>query len=446
MNKTIVLALLMFQFLCAGSQVPNWDSLPYKLNYATIRLHHDTVENALYIMGAFTRVNDTSGNIIRWNGTSTTIYNMPYFNVYSIANFKGKVHAVANGYAYRLDDSIWTPLTTADTLCGILFPYSNKLMTPQEVEISPGKSVTNIALWNGSSWTSVFNIDTLFSAGGPCGIQTIAEYKGELYFGGNMNPHGKPSISEIVRFDGQHWKDVGGGIQNTGLGGVNKLLVWKGDLFACGEFFERQGAPGNCIARWDGTSWHKLAGGVLQGNYEGDIEDMVVFNNKLYCVGRFSTADGIDAPGMAAWDGQKWCSVSDDFNGQVVSSVSLFNGSLYMSGSFRANNGDSSYRFLAKWKGGDFSDACSQGLSVPATSGSTNSDLVYPNPAYDHVYVRTPSIKSIIFYDAVGRCVLRVSDNNLKQGIDIHSLPGGLYTVRIVSDNHIAIDKILKLD
>jgi len=109
-----------------------------------------------------------------------------------------------------------------------------------------------------------------------------------------MRPTNKPLLANIIRYDGTHWKDVGGGIDAGNFAHVNQLIVWRGDLYAAGAFLEAQGAPGNCIARWDGSSWHPLGDGVHNyGGGEADIQKMTIHNGELCVAGFFNHAGGV---------------------------------------------------------------------------------------------------------------------------------------------------------
>ena len=56
----------------------------------------------------------------------------------------------------------------------------------------------------------------------------------------------------------------------------------------------------NHIARWDGTAWHPLGSGM------NGFVDALAFgpDGSLYAGGKFTTAGGVTANGIARWDGR----------------------------------------------------------------------------------------------------------------------------------------------
>ncbi|MBA3971489.1 MAG: T9SS type A sorting domain-containing protein [Bacteroidetes bacterium] len=76
--------------------------------------------------------------------------------------------------------------------------------------------------------------------------------------------------------------------------------------------------------------------------------------------------------------------------------------------------------------------------------------VIYPNPAQEKLYVKTidayENIGTLEIIDISGRIIKTINYEKLSQGksIDITDLPGGVYVLRIHSDNGIGIKKFIK--
>jgi hypothetical protein len=134
------------------------------------------------------------------------------------------------------------------------------------------------------------------------------------------------------------------------------------------------------------NKWHTLGGGVCGG----DVEDLVVWNDKLFVAGTFTKVNDVnhdcgaaatDAPGFAVldlsagtWDtiganlsagAQVWSLTLTDFAARnATSGLSDF---LLVAGNFSSIASDSSLMNLAKWDGAAWSSA-SGGLVAPTGS------------------------------------------------------------------------------
>src|SRR6266849_8333244 len=53
----------------------------------------------------------------------------------------------------------------------------------------------------------------------------------------------------------------------------------------------------------------------------GTIGSLVEFRGAVYAVGGFSRIAGVDAPGLARWDGTSWVAIQPGFTGTLGSAV-----------------------------------------------------------------------------------------------------------------------------
>lgn len=139
--------------------------------------------------------------------------------------------------------------------------------------------VTNIARWNGSSWSSI-------GTGLSSYVETIIELpNGNLIAGGAFSAGG---IVRLARWDGVAWTQFAGGANNT----VESLVrLPNGHIFATGYFTQIGGTTVSRFARWDGTSWSSLGAGLADTitNFPyGAALAYVPQTNEVFVAGQFS--------------------------------------------------------------------------------------------------------------------------------------------------------------
>ncbi len=122
-------------------------------------------------------------------------------------------------------------------------------------------------------------------------------------------------------------------------------------LFATGEFTMVDGIGTSRIAEWDPetTAWLPLAGGLNNTGYAlQSFDDGTPEGEALYVGGEFTTADGIQADGIAKWDGttQQWSALPG--LGDTIFTLATFDGALYAGGQFTVGGGGAADR-IARW-------------------------------------------------------------------------------------------------
>jgi hypothetical protein len=170
-----------------------------------------------------------------------------------------------------------------------------------------GTPARHIARWDGHSWSAVGGgVDDDGAI-----IRALIVFEGTgpgLYATGTFASIGGTSVSNIARWDGESWSTLGAGIAGgVGAPGI-ALSVWddgRGNaLYVGGELTMAGGAPAKLCARWDGHSWTALGEGVggtriraMAGYDDGT-------GSALYCAGEL-------ADGLWRWDGKAWGLVGD---------------------------------------------------------------------------------------------------------------------------------------
>jgi hypothetical protein len=153
-----------------------------------------------------------------------------------------------------------------------------------------------------------------------------------------------PSSAAQDNPDDVYWDNTialaGGGLN----GPVTAMTVYDDKLIVAGEFTTAGGLPANHIAAWDGTAWSPLGSGI-----NGSVGALTVYNGNLIVGGGFTTAGGTSASNIASWDGTAWSPLGSGINGGV-GALTVYNGTLIAGGGFTTAGGTSASN-IASWDG-----------------------------------------------------------------------------------------------
>jgi hypothetical protein len=98
------------------------------------------------------------------------------------------------------------------------------------------------------------------------------------------------------------------------------------------------------------------------------------------------------------------------------------------------------YQTTAKWK--DFKQIVEfDATDVPSIT--SNNNLIYPNPSTSSINLTVESESSIFIYNLSGVLVLNTQTSK-NENVCINSLPCGVYIVKIITGNSIAIQRLIK--
>ena len=340
---------------------------------------------ALYAGGFFQTAGTIPANFIaKWNGSGWSplgagIY--PSFLGVSVtalavfddqsgsgpALYAGGTFLVAGGVeANRIakwDGRVWSPLDT-----GMNSGVFSLAVFDDESGSGPalyagglfitagGLPALRIARWDGDQWApvgdgldhNVFAMTVFDDGSGPA-----------LYVGGVFGTAGSVAASAIAKWDGTNWSGVGRGVSDC-VGSnctpmVLDLAVFDDGegggpaLYAAGNFTSAGANAANFVARWDGVSWCPLGSGTSIG-----ASALAVFDDgtgggpALYAGGGFASVGGLDANGIAKWNGDSWSPLGD---GAGLGGLSP--SYIYVLGVYdRPSGGD-----RALWAGGHFTTA-----------------------------------------------------------------------------------------
>jgi hypothetical protein len=183
-----------------------------------------------------------------------------------------------------------------------------------------GIAAHNIAKWDGHAWKALGSGIRGGSSSYNVLVRSLAlDSSGNLYAAGRFDTVGDVSASNIAKWNGSSWSALGSGMKNS----RNNTGVWAlltdntGNLYAGGYFDTAGGKAVNNIAKWDGNVWSALGSGIEQVTDPSPGVFALASDSKgnIYAGGGFTTAGGITASFIAQWDGSRWRSLTNGFFG-----------------------------------------------------------------------------------------------------------------------------------
>jgi hypothetical protein len=334
----------------------------------------------LYVGGVFTRAGDIAAtNVAKWDGSSwSALGSGMNSNVLALAVsgqdlYAGGWFTSAGGTAAtnvaKWNGSSWSALGSGiavlDQWSGVhaLAISGTDLFVGGRFIRAGGIAATNIAKWNGSSWSALGSgIRKPGSDGYPSGVRALTISGTDLYVGGVFTTAGGIAATNIAKWNGSSWSSLGVGVNKA----VFALAMLSGQLYVGGVFTSASGTPAYAIAKWNGSSWSALGFGI--GDSGLRVAGLAVSGTNLYTAGSFPEMGGI---GVAKWNGNNWSALGSGAEiGGGVNALAVSGSELYAAGGFTTPGGAS---HVAKWNGTSWS-ALGLGVNGPvyalAVSGS----------------------------------------------------------------------------
>lgn len=243
-----------------------------------------------------------------------------------------------------------------------------------------GVPANRIAKWDGATWSPLGQ----GIGGGAVVLDLLVFDDGSgpaLYVGGDFQTAGGAPASNIARWDGTSWSPVGAGLSGVLATEVDVLgIADLGNgprLFAGGRFTASGAATLSNVAMWDGTAWSAVGTGVANGT-DGPVYALAEFDdgtgNALYVGGDFGVNGFPITPfirDVARWDGNAWSSLGQGLNSvTTVRAMTVFDigqGPVLFVGGDATSSAPT---YLESWDGASWSPI---GASI---SGSNIRDLV----------------------------------------------------------------------
>ena len=271
----------------------------------------------VYAGGNFTSVGGISvSNIAHWDGANW--WNMgvgfdsavgalaaapgavyaggSFTNVFDSSTFTANHIAMWDGFNWYSLGSGVNPNSTVNTIA----VSGNNVYIGGTFTNASGVTANRIAMWDGANWNSLGT----GSANGVNGtVYTIAVNGTDVYIGGTFANAGNIAVGGVAHWNGASWSGLGSGVTNTSTAEVRALAFGAdGKLYCCGRFTNVSGLNANGIARWNGTTWEAMGSGFFAASAVLRGLGFAFQGNDIYAVGTFDCAGLTDSSGIARWN------------------------------------------------------------------------------------------------------------------------------------------------
>ncbi len=292
-----------------------------------------------------------------------------------------------------------------------------------------GQPASGVAKRVGSSWEAIGSIDD-------AEVRDIVKYQGKLVVAGRFE---LPGGRDIAEWDGAQWQSLGPGIIDL-MSGPRCLAVYQDELYVGGQIALAPPAnPGQNIMRWDGTQFHALGQGVQQwpGNTTAiaTVTRMVEHAGKLFVGGGFRAAGGIEAMGLATWDGIEWCGVPGDFQATGgIYTMDFYHDTLFVACGTTLDG--VTVNGTAKFIGEQYENECSGPVGL-IEAPEQDSLGMYPNPSSGEIYLHGFDFGAaqLRILDMQGRTVQGAILEHEGTPVDVRDLQSGSYLVEVLLSN-----------
>ncbi len=279
------------------------------LNGQVRGLYNDTVLNKLIVSGWFTWADGTNYNgLATWDGKkfdSLGTGNPVPYGGGIITRYKNKLYMFCDNlylYSYDYQTKIWTQIPDKfNQRVNDLTIYNDELIIVGNFTKVGSTVVKNIIKYNGIAF------DTLPKPLFSFYINTVETYKNELYIGGNFDPL---PYTAIAKYDGSSWVKVSNNTSLTGASqSVNDLVIYNKKLYVTGNWSYTNGNFQPSLATWDGQSWGNIGTMIFDGGIPAANTTFKIHDNKLYVIGGFDSINNIKTANIAVWNDTTWCGV-----------------------------------------------------------------------------------------------------------------------------------------
>ena len=240
-----------------------------------------------------------------------------------------------------------------------LTTYQGELYAGGHFQFAGSTPCSNIAKWNGTSWSAVGS-GTTYTNRTDYYLTAMQEYNGKLCITGTINNSGSNACIELSMWDGISWScSTAPPFQNGPAGFFSgyALANYGNDLYMGGLFNFPHGIS---MGRWNGTHWNSVDTGAWDGSYTPQVFALKQYRNKLFVGGSYSHLGPVPAGNIGSWNDTAWSSTGIGFN-DLVLGLEVYSNNLYACGVF-SKTGSLSVNNIAHWNGTTW-DSVGSGLN-----------------------------------------------------------------------------------
>jgi len=392
--------------------------------------------NELYAGGRY--------GILKWNGTSwealgvgvvgEVVCMVVYQNKLIVGGSFSDAGNLQTPYLAAWDGSTWSDLGgTTNSIVQSLTVYGTKLIIGGYFTQCENLPVNYIVQYDGNTFSAMGS-----GMGGSQGqVMALTTYNGDVYAGGFFSTAGGISAPRLAKWNGTSWSAVGSGVSGI----VYALGTHNGSLVIGGLFSAAGGVPANAIALYNGTNFSALGSGCSGGFYPY-VFSVLSANGDLYAGGYYTIAGGLTCNGIAKWNGSSWSQLGSGFwnggtNAFGANGLCIFNNQLIATGIFSTAGGVGAGN-IAAWNG----------LLTGISNNQTAPDKFklsqnYPNPFNPSTKISFSIPKqenvNMTVYDAAGRETAVLVNEHLNAGnhevsFNASGLASGVYFYRLITN------------
>jgi hypothetical protein len=449
------LLFLLFNLLMVIGFAQDWSAVGNGTNgrvRAMIEFDGD-----LIVGGEFTEAGGQEAfNVARWDGSSWYAMGDGFAGeVYDFAIYGGSLYA--SGWFFndpeftqeyegiaRWIGSAWGPLPDydPDSWGGEIYDmlvHNNELYITNHSAIG-FDFITRVSKFNGSTWT---DLPGEFIHNGNQGqIYTLGIYNNQIVAGGLFDEIDETDAKSVASFNGTAWESLN--MPSDGLfDKVYKVLEYNGDLYTGGIFFNPFYTT---MAKLSGEEWTLYQMDV--DNNLWNIEDMYVFDDKLFVAGVFYYTEGSDIVAACCIfneteEDYQWQSLNffnENSTQWIGFSMAVYDGELYLGGDFQYAGSDNEPKNnVARFNG-----------VIPTAIHENGNVLVdvdlYPNPVTSSLKIDLPGTDkySVALYNTLGQLVINQKNNQGQLELDMNHLNSGFYYLYVNSKEGFYTEKIIK--
>ena len=251
------------------------------------------------IAGTYTQAASTRAHrVAAWDGTTWQALGggLPW-SIEALVVYDGQLIAagskppiVPSGPSvYAWNGTTWTAIGSSDKNVHALAVYGGELYAGGDFNTMDGVAAERIARWDGAQWSAAGSGITGTSTRS---VKTLTVWGTKLVAAGSF-----ASLQSIAAWDGASWSMVGSGLQlNTAPGSVTGVVSAGADLVAAGNFNRAGATVVSNIARWNGATWSDIGTPQAQeavGQWLGAPLASAILSGQLR---------------PARWDGATWVS------------------------------------------------------------------------------------------------------------------------------------------
>ncbi len=359
----------------------------------------------------------------------------------SVALFKGDLYLGSWAGMARLHQGQWEILDSAHSAIITMEVIRDTLFIGGLFNDLAYTGLATFAAYDGQNFFAFHGSDQYFNDDNYSGsVTSIIEYKNSIVVGGSFTNSGPGTLDprrNLMRYDGQQWTGIGGGIQGNGLESVIDLSVKDGHLYVAGAFRKSDGAPGDNIARWDGRQWWDMNSHFISGGIFGMFWD----EDTLLMGGQMVKEDIDTLYHLASFYDGDWCYNKFYFDWGLSNFIE-YQDTIFCLGNFDFFGDDSSGKQIpmspmAKIVSKKFTP---NKLTANKYIQNLEKLKLYPNPTENTLnLVSVENLGHISVYNILGEKVLSTYSSHSTHSINTSQLAPGVYIVHSQNTkNHVS--------